>query len=70
MPETYEREGDLAMARLWLDRALRQDDKYMGGLTARARLSGKSGDWKSSVADRMIAATLGGGSVKKDIIQK
>ena len=56
--ETYEREGDLAMARLWLDRALRQDDKYMGGLTARARVSGKSGDWAASVADLTAAIVL------------
>lgn len=56
--ETYEREGDLAMARLWLDRALRQNDKYMGGLTARARVNGKSGDWKSSVDDLTVAIAL------------
>ena len=56
--ETYEREGDWPMARLWLDRALRQDNKYMGGLTARARVNGKSGDWKSSVADLTTAIGL------------
>lgn len=56
--DTYEREGDLAMARLWLDHALRQNDKCMAALTARARLNGKSGDWKSSVADLTTAIAL------------
>lgn len=56
--DTYEREGNWTMARLWLDRTLRQNDKCMAALTARARLSGKSGDWKSSVADLTAAIAL------------
>ena len=56
--DTYEREGDFEMARLWLDRALKSNDKCMPALTARARLNGKSGDWKSSVADLTTAIVL------------
>jgi len=58
LSETYEREGNLELARLWLDQVLKQDAACMGALTARARLAGKSGDWKSAEEDLSAAIAL------------
>jgi len=56
--ETYEREGNLSVARLWLDRALARDEHCMKALTARARICGWSGDWKTAVGDLTAAMAL------------
>jgi len=56
--ETYEREGKLVVARLWLDRALEVDGRFMQGLKTRARIAGKAGDWKTAVADLTAAIGL------------
>jgi len=56
--ETYEKEGNLPLTRLWLDRALRQDPNCMNALAARARLEGKTGAWKAAAADLTAALAL------------
>jgi len=56
--ETYEGEGNLALARLWLDRALATDAKDMSALKARARVRGRTGDPAGAVADLTAAIEL------------
>jgi len=58
MAESYEKEGDHPLMRLWLDRALRQDPNCMSARIARARLKGKTGDWKAADADLTAALEL------------
>lgn len=56
MSDTYEREGNLLVARLWLDRALEKNPNDMKALVANARVMGKLGDWKA--ADAMISKAI------------
>ena len=56
--ETHLREGNPVLARLWLDRALKQDATFMNGLVARARVCGVQGDWKAALADLDAAVDL------------
>jgi len=44
----YEREGNLALARLWLDRALAHDANCMDALRARARIDAAEGAYKAA----------------------
>jgi len=56
--ESYEKEGDLIVARLWYDRALACDGRYMKALLARARVNGALGDWKAKADDLTAAIAL------------
>ena len=58
MAETYVREGNLPVARLWLDRALALDPRFMGARVDRAGLLGRQGDWKAARADLDAAVEL------------
>jgi len=58
MADCFEREGNLVVARLWLDRALRLDAKCMKALVARARVCGKENAPEAAVADLTAAIEL------------
>jgi len=56
--ESYVREGNAAMARLWADRLLAQNATSMDALTARARLYVDAGDGAAAAADLTAAIAL------------
>jgi len=60
MAETYECEGNLTVARLWLDRALECDSRcrYMKAYLARARINEALGEWRLVGADLTCAIAL------------
>lgn len=58
MSETYEREGNDWVAKIWLDRAIALDKSDIRALVARARIAGKRGDWDAALADLRAAVDL------------
>lgn len=58
MAETYEREGNYLVSRLWLDRAIDQDGNGVSALVARARVNGKLGDNEAAIADLTSALKI------------
>jgi len=56
--EAYAREGNLPLARLWFDRVIEKDPNDMRALTARARLCGGTGEWKTAEDDLTKAIGL------------
>lgn len=58
MGRSYEREENFVLARIWYDRVLAHEGKCMEALVARARLSMKTADYGSAVADLTKAIEL------------
>jgi len=58
MAESYEREGDFVLARLWLDRALATDKNCIQAMITRARVNDKGGDYPAAVRDLTAAIAL------------
>jgi len=58
MVESYEREGKLVLAKLWLDQILKLDEKCMKALVARARVCGKDGMLAEATDDLSTAIGL------------
>lgn len=58
MARTYELEGNLLVARLWYDRAIKCDGLSAKALAARANVNCGLGDWKAAAADLTAAIAL------------
>jgi len=58
MAESYEREGNRIVARIWLDRLIASDANYLPALLARARINGMDGDFAAAVDDLSSAIAL------------